>query len=306
MALTRDKLLLAVGGNPAIRLFDTVAATRTTGEGGGAVNATASIPPLQVLEGHTGNVIALGFHTEGRWLWSASEDGTIRIWDTTTSEYICQREINLSCPITSAILSPSQVELYVADQLGKLRVWDLASNTSLLEVALTELVAIHCVSISSDGRYLACVDHSGKLHLWQICPTTGNDEFYLHPLCTVQAHGTFAIKCVFSPDATSILTTSADGTGRLWKIVDSLPEALISELPLGETQTTLELMQTLVGHSKWIWDCAFSADSAYMVTVSSDNTARLWDVTTSETIAVYSGHSKAITSVVLNDLPSTL
>eukprot|EP00501_MAST-03F_sp_TOSAG23-6_P001786 GSMAST32.ASY1.ANO1.1864.1 assembled CDS len=31
-------------------------------------------------------------------------------------------------------------------------------------------------------------------------------------------------------------------------------------------------------NEKWIWDCAFSADSSYLVTASSDFSARLWEV----------------------------
>jgi G protein beta subunit-like protein len=73
-------------------------------------------------------------------------------------------------------------------------------------------------------------------------------------------------------------------------------------LALG-AEVRLELDQVFSGHSKWVWDCAFSADSAYIVTASSDNTARLWDAATAETIAIYSGHTKALTGLALNDLP---
>ena len=30
------------------------------------------------------------------------------------------------------------------------------------------------------------------------------------------------------------------------------------------------------GHQRWVWDCVFSVDAAYLVTASSDCTARLW------------------------------
>ncbi len=36
---------------------------------------------------------------------------------------------------------------------------------------------------------------------------------------------------------------------------------------------------------------------------SSDNTARLWDLAQGETIRTYTGHTKAITCVALNDFP---
>lgn len=38
-----------------------------------------------VFEGHKGNVTSVSFHSEGKWVVTGSEDGTIRIWDLRTS-----------------------------------------------------------------------------------------------------------------------------------------------------------------------------------------------------------------------------
>jgi G protein beta subunit-like protein len=38
------------------------------------------------------------------------------------------------------------------------------------------------------------------------------------------------------------------------------------------------LESTYTGHQAWVWDCSFSADSAYLVSAASDRTAKLWDV----------------------------
>jgi len=64
---------------------------------------------------------------------------------------------------------------------------------------------------------------------------------------------------------------------------------------------TFKLERTLTGHVKWVWDAVFSVDAAYLVTASSDQTARLWDVATGRDIRVYTGHSKAVTCCALND-----
>ncbi len=32
-------------------------------------------------DSHTSNVMAVGFHCDGNWMYSGSEDGTVRIWD---------------------------------------------------------------------------------------------------------------------------------------------------------------------------------------------------------------------------------
>lgn len=46
---------------------------------------------------------------------------------------------------------------------------------------------------------------------------------------------------------------------------------------------------------------ACSVDAAYLVTASSDCTARLWDLSSGDAIRTYSGHHKATVCCALND-----
>lgn len=46
---------------------------------------------------------------------------------------------------------------------------------------------------------------------------------------------------------------------------------------------------------------AFCADSSYLVTASSDSTARLWNLRTGDVVRQYHGHQGAVTCVALND-----
>lgn len=39
------------------------------------------IPKLVTFDGHSMNVTSVSFHSEGKWLVTGSEDGTIKIWD---------------------------------------------------------------------------------------------------------------------------------------------------------------------------------------------------------------------------------
>lgn len=71
--------------------------------------------------------------------------------------------------------------------------------------------------------------------------------------------------------------------------------------PMDMTQNTLFLETTLANHQRWVWDCAFSADSAYLVTVSSDHYARLWELASGQIIRQYSGHHRGAVCVALND-----
>lgn len=71
--------------------------------------------------------------------------------------------------------------------------------------------------------------------------------------------------------------------------------------PMDPNNGTLFLETTLANHQRWVWDCAFSADSAYLVTVSSDHYARLWELSTGNIIRQYSGHHRGAVCVALND-----
>jgi G protein beta subunit-like protein len=66
LEITPDKRFLAAAGNPHIRLFD--------------INSNSNHPVIS-YDSHTSNVMAVGFHCDGNWMYSGSEDGTVRIWD---------------------------------------------------------------------------------------------------------------------------------------------------------------------------------------------------------------------------------
>lgn len=36
---------------------------------------------LMSYDSHTNNVMAVGFQCDGNWMYSGSEDGTVKIWD---------------------------------------------------------------------------------------------------------------------------------------------------------------------------------------------------------------------------------
>jgi len=83
-----------------------------------------------------------------------------------------------------------------------------------------------------------------------------------------------------------LATCSADTSVKIWSTINY--------------EYTLE--KTLTGHQRWVWDAAFSADSAYLVTASSDHAARLWDLGSGETVRQYDGHHRAATCCALNDI----
>jgi len=94
LEITPDKRFLAAAGNPHIRLFD--------------VNSNSPQPVIS-YDSHTSNVMAVGFHCDGNWMYSGSEDGTVRIWDLRTAT--CQREYESRAAVNTVVLHPNQVSI---------------------------------------------------------------------------------------------------------------------------------------------------------------------------------------------------
>ena len=95
LEITTDKQYLAAGGNPSIRLFE--------------INNSSNQNPILNLEGHTNNVTSLGFQRNGRYLYSGSEDGTVKLWDLRSPTY--SRSFDSRGPVNSVALHPNQAEI---------------------------------------------------------------------------------------------------------------------------------------------------------------------------------------------------
>lgn len=62
------------------------------------------------------------------------------------------------------------------------------------------------------------------------------------------------------------------------------------------------LHKTFYGHSKWVWDCAFSCDSEFLISCSSDGLAKIWQTESGELIRNLKQHKKTVNCLALNDI----
>ena len=101
-------------------------------------------------------------------------------------------------------------------------------------------------------------------------------------LCTLYGH-TNQIECVaFSPDGSRIVTSSRDGTARVWSARAGLP------------------LLELKGHTGAVTGAAFSPNGLQIVTGNTDGTARIWDARTGTTIHVLTGHKLQVLGVAIS------
>lgn len=229
--------------------------------------------------GHTNNVTSVGFQKQSKWMFTSSEDQTVKLWDLSASG--CARDFKLASSVTCATLHPNQGEIVVGLADGTIRILDLVAGKISCTLDMSDDdTGIRSVSCSSDGKLLAAVNNDGLATVYEM---PQRDSSSIIKVKTWKAHSTYILKTVFSPNGKYLATASADSTIKLWSVPEFTEE------------------KTLSGHTQWVWDCAFSADSAYLFSGSSDKTAFLWDLAQGEAVREYKGHGKAIVCVALND-----
>ncbi len=114
-----------------------------------------------------------------------------------------------------------------------------------------EEVGIRSITIAADASMLAVVNSHGTCFIWML---KDGEDFI--PQQEMQAHEQYILKCLLSPDNKYLATCSSDHSVKIW-------EAKKTE---GEDDAEFVLNKTLYGHTKWVWDCAFTCDSDYIIT----------------------------------------
>ncbi|CAI0377237.1 unnamed protein product [Linum tenue] len=296
LEITPDKRYLAAAGNPQIRLYD--------------VNSN-NPQPVMSYDSHTNNVMALGFQCDGNWMYSGSEDGTVKIWDLRAPG--CQREYESRAAVNTVVLHPNQVSWDAKfDALGRISV--------LFSVPEVD-TAVRSLTVMWDGSLVVAANNHGTCYVWRLLRGTQTMTNF-EPLHKLQAHNGYILKCLLSPEFCEP-HRSLYQINFLFSFPILLPSQPSLEMTIGGLLNCLfvrylatassdhtvkiwnvdgfTLEKTLTGHQRWVWDCVFSVDGAYLITASSDSTARLWSMSTGEDIRVYQGHHKATVCCALHD-----
>lgn len=234
---------------------------------------------------NNGRVGAIDVSSDGELvvMTDSSPSNTVRVWNLSDgSELTVGGEPFLDwsdrrTPLLSARFSPSNGSILTVGGADA-RLWDL--RTAEEQMAFTPHGAVAAADFSRNGKYVVTGSWDFSAKIWMLDENGGRVVARLDG-----GHASRVTSARFSPDrnSTRILTTSEDGTAKLWNTISH------------------EVVQSFVGHTGPVVHGAFSEDGTRIVTGSTDGTARVWDVATGETLRVLKGHQWGVLSAEFSE-----
>lgn len=217
-----------------------------------------------VLKGHDHNVNSAFFSHDDSKIVSASDDGTIRVWDAKNGVEL--HNFNCNCGfVSSAMFSPDDSYIVAGYQDCKIRIWDV-KTASIARVLEGHTGNILSCSFSHDGKFIvSSAGGDGSIRLWDVESGKNILTFQGDSYCNHQVS--------FSPDDRYILSVSGgDDQVRIW-----------------DKSTGTQLRQ-FPGES--VYSATYSPNGNYIVlSSSSDNASHVWNLQSGKKEKVLKGHS---------------
>lgn len=198
---------------------------------------------------HTRGINSASYNTDGTLIVSASDDGTIRVWDTDTRRemYVSEKQPG---SVYVALFGSNNFEVVIGGWDGTVRILNI--NYYACEWLYDGVPIIGTVaSFSSDGRRIAYVTDSKIIGVFDVEERKEELRF--------NGHTESITDVKFSPDNQLLLSASWDKSVRLWNI------------------STGKLIHVFRGHTGAVMSVSFSPDGGKIISISLDRTVIIWD-----------------------------
>ena len=242
-----------------------------------------------LLSGHTDLVLAVDASADGKWLASASKDGTVRVWDAASGACVARGVGHVAAVGAVAFGSRSPVLLSGSkDKTAKL--WDLRqlpppaaadaaadadaapASLPLLASELGHAKEINAVALAPNDRLCASGSQDKSIKLWAL----GERASELAVAGTLSGHKRAVWAVAFSPVDKVLASASGDMTIKVWSVTEK------------------GCLRTLEGHTSSVLKLRFVRRGAQLVSSGSDGLVKLWSLRTSECVSTLDGHEDKV------------
>ena len=210
-----------------------------------------------------------------------------RLWSTESGDLIRQydgHEYNIN-----SVAFSSDSSTVVTSSGNFARLFDLNTG-QLIAVLDGHDDTVWSASYSPDGSKVVTASWDKTARLWN---TKSGEE-----LAVLNGHWGVVGKALFNPDGTLVVTVpgaiyggdedKSDFSARIWSAKEGKGD-----------QLDVYVVHVLKGHTGFVTDAAFNPKGDYLVTISNDSTARIWDIRTGETVAILH-HDGRVNSAVFS------
>jgi WD40 repeat protein len=221
------------------------------------------------IEKHNDGVRSVNFSPDGRYIVTASEDSTVRLWGIDGKEI---KKIPVKNQFfRSAIFSPDSKAIAAITANNTIKVWGIDGREIITIKGQDREQYMSGISFTPDGKFIAAPSQDNKVNLVKFWNIQGQ----LIKTFSGHQYNIWSISC--SPDSKTIATADLGGTVKIW----SIDGREIKTFKAGENS---------------IFGVSFSPDGNTIATAGGDNTVRLWNLEGKE-IRTLGKHNNSVISV---------
>ncbi len=270
-----------------------------------------------ILRGHVGEIRSECATSDARYLVTASEDDTCKVWDMTA----CTDQLTwLSGQAPQyAVFSPDGSEIIAAlrDSANNVAIFDATQPGPPKRTFTACPQSLTVVDLSSDGAKIL----AAPAKIGPDCAPVILDARTGERLQALQGHTEGIAAAAFTPDGRRAVTGSWDGTIRIWDVATGqerhrlVHEEEVWDLAVspdgqwiasGDAKAGVYLWQTdsgrlerrLQGHTDEIDALAFSSDGLRLVSGDNDGTLICWDLAENKPVWTHSTHRPKVYSAI--------